>query len=189
MACKSMSALATVLGLLLVLLLPLGAHAQGCQNTVQTGCGVYTSCFAKYCPCPDGPTEYFKSYGAKYCEAFLANTKFSEQGKKWRDATLRCLQEAIVPHLDISEDPKCDCGKMRDIAYRSHTGCYTQKGASICALGPSDMGEIAKTIDVSDFISNAGRAQMREISTICASDETLDENRRQQWRNIESLLK
>ena len=176
-----------LLVVLVLLMTHAASHAQ-CANPVQAQCGVYESCFAKYCPCADGPTEYFKSYGAKYCRAFLANTALSEQGKKWRDSTLRCLQESIVPHLDISAQPKCDCAQMKQRAFDSHVACYTKQGASICELPAADVAQIGKTVEAKDLFDKQGWKQMHEVSKVCAV-KSPDDGRRATWKVLEGVLR
>ena len=95
-----------------------------CANSVSPSCDVYEKCFAKYCPCDGEKTEYFRAYGLKYCKAFLANSSLSVQGKAWRDSTLACLQESIVPKLDISASPTCNCGEMQKFAFNTHVAAY-----------------------------------------------------------------
>src|SRR3954447_21355906 len=91
-------------------------HAQ-CASAAQPNCAVYASCFAKQCPCTGDANEYFISYGEKYCRRFLGDDNFSDVGKAWRDATLVCLQEKIVPKLDLSATPTCNCATMRAFAF------------------------------------------------------------------------
>lgn len=165
----------------------LDAYAQ-CANSMQPSCGVYESCFAKYCPCDGKPTEYFRSYGAKYCKSFLENKELSANGKKWRDSTLVCLQESIVPHLDISAAPQCNCSSMRQLAFDSHVACYTKAGASICDLPASDVKAIGTTADVKDLFDAEGWKQMRDISIICARNAP-DDGRRAIWKGLAATLK
>jgi hypothetical protein len=157
------------------------------MNTITPSCDVYASCFAKYCSC-DGANEYFLKYGQKYCTRFLNNESLSAAGRRWRDSTLRCLQESIVPHLDISEHPRCDCAAMRGLAYRSHVACYTQAGASICDLGASDVNAIRKVIDVSDIFDSEGWKQMHEVARICEV-KAPDAGRRALWAAMELILR
>lgn len=164
-----------------------GASRAQCENPIQAGCGVYESCFAKYCPCAPGTDEYFKSYGVKYCKAFLQNASLSDAGKKWRDSTLRCLQESIVPHLDISAQPKCNCGQMKQVAFDSHVACYTKQGASICDLPKKDVVTIGKTVDMKDLFDKSGWRQMHEVSKVCAKNAH-DDGRRKLWIAIETTL-
>lgn len=133
------------------------------------------------------PDEYFETYGLKYCGAFLANANFSHEGRKWRDSTLVCLQEAIVPKLDISTAPKCDCAAMRSHAFASHVACYTKPGASICNLPVGDLNEIRKTIGLGDMLSGDGRQQMAQVALICAGSAP-DDGRRATWRALSGLI-
>ena len=114
--------------------------AAQCQSNAQLSCAVYNTCVDKYCPCENTNDGYFLRYGKKYCDRFLAGTGWSDRGKKWRDQTLLCLQEKIVPRLSIVEHPTCDCRAMKQFAFETHVECYTQKGASsarCCSRSPA----------------------------------------------------
>lgn len=158
-----------------------------CASSPTPSCSVYETCFMKYCQCKGDPDEYFETYGLKYCRAFLANANFSEQGRKWRDSTLICLQESIVPKLDISATPKCDCSAMRAFAFASHVACYTQPGKSICDLPADDISEIRKTISLPDMLSGDGRKQMAQVVSICTKTAT-DDGRRSAWKALAILI-
>lgn len=150
-------------------------------------CEVYPACFAKYCPCSGNSDEYFETYGLKFCNAFLGNRNFSAAGKKWRDSTLRCLQEEIIPKLDISQSPSCDCKTMKSFAFTTHVKCYTQASASICDLPLGDLNEVRKTIGVPDIFSGDGRRQIGEVANICKTTAP-DDGRRMIWKAIASTL-
>jgi hypothetical protein len=154
---------------LVVGLMSNGEVGAQCANPITPSCDVYKSCFAKYCPCTGQQTEYFLSYGLKYCEIFLnKGASLSDSGRKWRDVTLRCLQEKIVPHLDFSESPKCDCASMRSIALKSHVECYTQERLDICGLDLKDITTILGMIDTKDLISTEALETMCEIAKVCS---------------------
>ena len=165
----------------------ISSHAQ-CENAATPSCAVYESCFAKYCPCDGQPSEYFRTYGLKYCKSFLANTALSAEGKTWRDSTLVCLQESIVPELNISANPTCNCEQMRSIAYDSHVACYTKPGASICGLPASDVAAIAKTVDIKDLVDAAGWRQMRDVAIRCETTAS-DDSRRTAWKAMSQVLR
>jgi len=125
--------------------LPITLSAQ-CVNTISPSCGVYDSCFEKFCGCSSSVDEYFTSFGKKFCEAFLTEGEFSEEGKRWRDSTLRCLQEIIVPIIPIDNPGSCNCSEIKKFALSSHVPCYTKSGASICDLPLSDISKIVQAI-------------------------------------------
>ncbi|PDQ20101.1 hypothetical protein CN311_16025 [Mesorhizobium sanjuanii] len=157
---------------------------------MKLSCGVYEACFAKYCSC-SGENEYFLSYGKPYCEKFLATDDgWSDAGKKWRDATLLCLQEKIVPQLDISEDPQCDCKKMKEFAFQTHVDCYTQAQASVCDLEWTDYKKIYDTISVwNDLATDQyGRRQFKKVFAICAAKK-YDKEKKEFIDKINELLK
>jgi hypothetical protein len=161
----------TALSCLYIVFFMSSAAAQ-CVNSAKLSCDVYPSCFEKYCPCESTSDGYFLRYGKKYCDRFLASDKWSEKGKAWRDATLLCLQERIVPRLNISPNPSCDCKVMKDFAFQTHVDCYTQASASVCSLEFSDYQIIYRIIDVQDDLMSDpfGRKQLRDVLTICAND-------------------
>lgn len=175
-----------VAGMLAIFLGAENASGQ-CSNSIQPSCDVYPKCFQKYCPCDGDEDEYFKRYGEKYCRRFLDNSSLSNVGKQWRDSTLRCLQETIVPKLSISENPQCNCKSMKDMAFSSHVTCYTKPGASVCSLPLSDVNEIRKIVDTVDIFSSEGWQQMRKVAEICKSDAP-DAGRRKVWETMHSIL-
>lgn len=151
-----------------------GSAAQAqCLSAAQPSCNVYPACFEKYCSCEATADGYFLRYGKRYCDRFLASEGWSEKGKKWRDATLLCLQERIVPKLDISENPKCDCKTMKAFAFAAHVDCYTQSSASVCSLEITDYAKLLQILDVSnDLLKDPfGRRQMREAFARCVTQK------------------
>lgn len=144
------------------------ASAQ-CLNSQQPSCGVYANCFAKLCNCAGSPAEYFLRYGKKYCEVFLDLKTLSPQGKAWRDSTLRCLQEKIVPALPADgQAHTCDCKKTETFAFDSHVACYTQPSASICALPKEDWAVImGASGGVKSLTDSKSRKQIVEVAKVC----------------------
>jgi hypothetical protein len=138
--------------------------AQG-QDVPQLSCGLYDR-LAKRCGC-NGSDDYFLSYGRKYCERFLHSTDWSAAGVKWRDNTLVCLQRSLRSALARTSRGACDCKKIRDIAWRTHTRCYTQPLASVCRLPLSDLRKIYGIIDASDLLAPSGISQIFTIAGIC----------------------
>ena len=117
-----------------------------CANSIEASCAVYSECFGKHCNCSGTEDEYLVGFGKSYCEAFLNQDEFSDTGKKWKESTLRCLQEALVPIIPFDSGKVCDCSKVKIFAYSSHVGCYTKSNNSVCDLPISDIAVIAKTI-------------------------------------------
>lgn len=150
---------------------PLPSLSQ-CVNTMTPTCGVYTSCFADRCACDGSPFEYFKSYGAKYCTAFLELPGLSAKGAAWRNATLKCLQEKIVPLLPKDgQSESCNCQQMQLSAFDSHVACYTQPSASICELDVSDWQKIlAATDPVKTLQDQKSRKQLLVVARMCLVD-------------------
>lgn len=141
----------------------------GCVNTATPTCGVYRSCFAERCKCDNSEYEYFKSYGEKYCNVFLNLPGLSPQGKAWRDSTLKCLQETIVPLLPTDgQEESCNCKSMQIKVFDTHVACYTQANNSICDLSVTDWLQILDAVDpVANLTDQRSRKQMLEIAKIC----------------------
>ena len=69
--------------------------------SLNTTCLWYPNCLEAAHPC--GPDGYALSYGEHYCSAFSnASNVLTREGQVWRDKTLLCLQEELVPFLNVS---------------------------------------------------------------------------------------
>jgi hypothetical protein len=135
-----------------------------CVVSQRPSCDIYQKCFAKSCNCA-GPDEYFISYGKKYCEKFL-KTDFSGALRIWRDSTLKCLQQKIIPELP-QNGGACDCKSMRSFAMATHVACYTQPRASICLLSSPDVHKIESLINLTDLITVEGQSTVCAIASVC----------------------
>lgn len=168
------------------------ANAQ-CLNSIEPSCSIYSSCFAKHCDCPDSD-EYLMSFGENYCKGFLDEHNFSAAGTAWRNSTLRCLQESLVPIIPFEEGKSCDCAKVKAFAYSNHVSCYTQSAASVCDLPIQDIGLIAKTIIFDKaFISLLknhadGYAQVKGVLEKCSTTAKQEETR-EKWQFYLKLIK
>lgn len=142
-----------------------------CLSTSSPSCALYTDCFNRQCNCAGSEHEYFLSYGKKYCEAFMQESGLSERGKAWRDSTLRCLQESIVPSLPFDSGQACNCEAIESKAFVSHVACYTQPTNSMCDLPLSDWFNIANAANLPGGIfSTKIRKQMIDVMRICARE-------------------
>jgi len=68
-----------------------------------TTCAWYSDCLEAAHPC--GSDGYALAYGQHYCNAFsseLASNLLTPHGLVWRDRTLLCLQEELVPLLNVT---------------------------------------------------------------------------------------
>jgi hypothetical protein len=184
---------AWALGLLLACISFCAPAVAQCLNTIQPSCGVYATCFESRCNCVGSEDEYLVGFGKNYCEAFLARTDFSPQGGVWRDRTLRCLQEAIVPMIPFHPDEACNCAAIKSFAYRSHVDCYTQLGSSVCDLPVSDIATIAKTVVFDRAFLAAmkdykeGYSQVKGVFEKCAASAQNDDARKK-WAFYLKLL-
>ncbi|MDP5220372.1 hypothetical protein Q5Y75_24600 [Ruegeria sp. 2205SS24-7] len=138
-----------------------------CLNSTSLGdqCSFYDQCVEKVNSC--GNDGYAKGYGLKYCRRFASNTSLSEAGRKWRDATLICLQEELVGSVLFSEK---SCHETKKIAFDSHPRCYVQNGSgiSICDLTKEDYWEISKIIDFEDIFGEDGLTQFLKTLKLCS---------------------
>ena len=98
--------------------------------------------------------------------------KLSHGGQVWVNATLHCLQEALVPILN--QNTTMSCKDLKDFAFDSHPACYTGDGSShpskpsICHLPVGDMAHVVGTIDTKDEFSLDGLEQEAKVAAICA---------------------
>lgn len=121
--------------------------------SLNTTCLWYPNCLEAAHPC--GPDGYALSYGEHYCSAFSnASNVLTRQGQVWRDKTLLCLQEELVPFLNVSISCKVTLifypvslqtrtnrkQDLRSRAFDSHAHCYVASG--VCALGVHDWNAI-----------------------------------------------
>lgn len=157
-----------VVALVLLTLLTSNSRAQ-CANAAQPSCSVYSTCFSQACQCSTSTSEYFISYGKKYCQTFLELDGLSDKGKSWRDSTLRCLQERIVPELPPDgQASSCNCAAMQIKAFDLHVACYTQASNSICALSLDDWKLIFSAAGgVQSLADQKSRKQIVEVAKIC----------------------
>ena len=140
-----------------------------CMSSARPSCNVYDRCFERMCRCEQTADRYFISYGKKYCQRFLESIELSAAGRRWRDKTLVCLQESIVPHLP-SNAGQCNCGELKTIAFQAHVACYTQPDASICDLGLDDWLKIRAIIDDEDLRTR----EMLTVARICLAKTATD---------------
>ncbi|MBC3239537.1 hypothetical protein HU723_10130 [Pseudomonas lurida] len=97
--------------------------------------------------------------------------ELSVRGKAWRDSTLRCLQESIVPSLPFDSGQACNCEAIESKAFVSHVACYTQPTNSMCDLPLSDWLNIANAADLPGGIfSTKISKQMIDVMRICARE-------------------
>jgi len=144
----------------------------GCYQPSEVSCDFYRGCLESHQSC--GSEGYAIGYGKKYCERFLAlNTPYahtksllSRQGLNWRNSTLLCLQQELVPIL--SKEPyEHPCSDIKTHAYNSHPKCYTLPENSICDLPLSDWRVILSTVDFGDTLSLDGIKQAKAVLLTC----------------------
>jgi hypothetical protein len=130
---------------------------ESCRPAFENCCGFY-DCVESNCGC--GAQGYPLGYGKKYCQIF-SNYPFTGMGGKWRDATLRCLQRALIP---FSKCPPTTCEILKTKAFDSHPFCYTSSG--VCFLNPKDLLGIL-AITYGDVLTMDGVLQILETIKKC----------------------
>jgi hypothetical protein len=154
----------TVLAALCSLVLAPPLHAQSSKK-LALSCEPYRQ-LDRRCHCA-GADNYLLSFGYKYCRRFLQTTGWTPAGLHWRNRTMVCLQQVLRQTSSGIAARTCDCGQVREFAFRSHVVCYTQAAASVCRLPPNDQSRIYANIDGSDFFSANGISQFLSIALTC----------------------
>jgi hypothetical protein len=142
---------------------PIYPTPASCLAPVERTCAFYSACVEANKPC--GASGYAIGYGEKYCSRFDVDDTFSPEGKVWRDATLHCLQEALVPELGAIASMSCDA--ITTFAFDSHPACYTDHTPSFCFLPPADIANVLGTIDGKDLLSLRSAQQMATVAATC----------------------
>jgi hypothetical protein len=113
------------------------------------------------------PPDYYLSYGDKYCQKFsqLGAKDLSPEGLKWRDRTLKNLQNAMEQKR--MEDPEGfaklerDPAAFKSFAYGTHPDAYIQGG--LFKLPAQDLLKIAQTPELRDLLGKDGIAQTLDV--------------------------
>ncbi|KAG8411150.1 hypothetical protein J3459_016595 [Metarhizium acridum] len=133
-----------------------------CQNPDFGSCDFYTTCAEASLHC--GPSGYPIRYGDKICNHFKSRMgAFSDQGQRWINTTMSCLQKALI-------GPLTDCGATCDgitaAAFDSHAPCYANSG--VCDLPLGDLLQLVITLNTDLFV---GPAMQQILSTVkgCAA--------------------
>jgi len=145
---------------------------RACYSPAGTRCGWYRQCLARMFPCT-GQAEYAIGYGEQFCQLYEeSKSNFSPKALEWLDAARKCLQDALVPALQLCQvQPTCE--DIRTKAFESHVPCYVQPrdGLSVCDLALTDWINIFTTIKGS-FVSSAWLETLMSSALIageCAS--------------------
>lgn len=109
--------------------------------------------------------EYYDQYGDKYLRKFSKLTSLSKFGLKWRDRTLKNLQDAI--EAKRTHDPRAFARLERDhdafkaFAYRTHANAYIKAG--LFKLPFHDLAQIATTPEAKDLLGKEGIKQIFDV--------------------------
>ena len=154
---------------------------------LNTTCRWYPDCLEAAHPC--GSDGYALAYGQHYCLAFAsanASSLLSPEGQLWRDTTLLCLQQQLVPLLNVTVSCKVmllsrmsflkrngtnGTQDLRSYAFNSHARCYVESG--VCALSLRDWNAI-RLIVCGHTVTCEGQAwqgyfwkQLAEVAASC----------------------
>jgi hypothetical protein len=162
-----------------------------CRPAFQDCCSFY-DCVESNCGC--GASGYPLGYGKKYCQIF-SNYNFQGSGSRWRDATLRCLQRALIP---FSQCPPTTCDQLKQEAFDSHAFCYTSSG--VCFLSPRDLlailgityGDILTLDGITQILETAKRCgfkyilelELEIVSKACTLKDNIRNLLPELWRNV-----
>jgi hypothetical protein len=113
------------------------------------------------------PPDYYMGYGNKYAEKFasLGPKDLSPEGLKWRDRTLKALQDAM--ETKRMEDPAAfaqlerDPEAFRKFAYDTHADAYVKSG--LFELPAQDLVKIASTPEFRDLLNKDGVKQIADV--------------------------
>jgi hypothetical protein len=175
-------ALRASLASLILVILTFNVSSAQCVNPIAPNCDFYNKCLEKYCPCGWSESGYALSYGLRYCKRF-SETNFSAPARKWRDSTLVCLQERLVPHVPRLEASECNCQAMKVRALASHVDCYTELPSSICLLPLADVAAIVAVVEQSDLSDQEGVRAFLRIALIC-----LKQRPTELWRRLRDAV-
>ena len=122
-----------------------------CANPPMDKCAFYANCLETRYQC--GPDGYPLGYGQFYCQKFSDNRGLlSAQGQEWMLATMHCLQLALVPDAIEATPPASDCEALKEQAFGSHAGCYTNNG--FCALGVEVWAAVLEIVNIKTLFSS-----------------------------------
>eukprot|EP00824_Muranothrix_gubernata_P015829 TRINITY_DN33082_c0_g1_i1.p2 TRINITY_DN33082_c0_g1~~TRINITY_DN33082_c0_g1_i1.p2 ORF type:complete len:214 (+),score=39.63 TRINITY_DN33082_c0_g1_i1:23-643(+) len=154
----------------------LEGYPEGCRTPLAGSCSWYHDCLEQVHPC--GEEGYAEGYGLVYCRRFKERAEaLDEKGRTWVNATMLCLQNALVPFLRSQHAP---CDDILDAAFDSHPICYTQPDpsrpdVSICYLfSPWDIWNILTTVKVADLFRPRSIKQIAQVVKICTAYYTHD---------------
>jgi hypothetical protein len=136
-----------------------------------------------------GPNSYAIGYGLKYCRRFssLTSKDLTPAGLKWRDATMRCLQNKLAPLLsgNLSSDA------ITNFAFNSHPGwylsltfyffsshlcvafllgCYTNNGSVTICDEPRNFASVMTIVDPADLFSARSGKQVAQVGLTCGKE-------------------
>lgn len=142
---------------------PTYASLAKCATPVEDNCAFYRNCLEAAHPC--GADGYALGFGEPLCYLFIDHRDdFTPAGQRWLRGVRACLQNSLAP---LVASPVASCDALADMAYASHTSCYTAPDDSFCALGPEDFNSL--TALLLPYLKNPRvMAQVQAVTTICA---------------------
>jgi hypothetical protein len=155
-------------------------------SPINASCNYYSECLEDRVRCSD--EGYALGYGYKYCQRFLSigtvnsfeGLQLSPAGLKWRTRTLKCLQDQLIS----KETELVTCNSIRDFAFASHIGCYTDPASSICDLPLSDEIAIGRVVDIKEYTDIDGLKQLFKVGIACVKGWTSELQLLQSQRDL-----
>lgn len=139
------------------------ADILNCENPPDHQCDFYEKCLEARKPC--GLQGYALGFGKRNCEKFLKLQKtISPDGQFFLSLTRVCLQNRLAVALKKSN---LSCSQMSQIAYDSHTDCYTNHAYSICNLNPVDLSKILFLMEPYDLLQSQSLGQVSRTLSSC----------------------
>lgn len=101
-----------------------GWISQECMQKAADGDCLFYVCFDQRHPCEH--SNYALSYGWRYCDKINLNyDKFTEQGKRWINATRVC---AMTKMLNFYRDSHINCRDVESEMKGNHAACEAEHG-------------------------------------------------------------
>eukprot|EP01112_Ceratiomyxa_fruticulosa_P018856 TRINITY_DN608_c0_g1_i1.p1 TRINITY_DN608_c0_g1~~TRINITY_DN608_c0_g1_i1.p1 ORF type:complete len:350 (+),score=43.75 TRINITY_DN608_c0_g1_i1:76-1050(+) len=138
-----------------------------CTSPVPLTCSWYSNCLESTLPC--GYQGYAIGYGFKYCSRFRNSvSSFNSFGQQWVNATLSCLQNALVPTYLNTSLPSCD--DIMNTAFNTHPTCYLESGFCQMIKSIQNMHALWNIYSLKDFLSIRAWKQILDVIEGCAED-------------------
>lgn len=111
-----------------------------CFSLSKVNCSWYSHCFKQRHPCR---SNHYNGYAVEFAEklCYTVLNKVTSTALDWKYAVQQCLEEKLLPILDITTS----CEQIRESAVQTQELCFTepyQGGHSICDLDLEDWTKV-----------------------------------------------